>query len=311
MNCKINLCTSVLRGCSCKQAIEIAGEAGFDGIELRVNDDGHASLDLLEQHGALLRERLDITGLSLPVLSSYIGIHDAPNVNRLLACAQRLAVPMVRLALPGAMSSAVARLSCEGEGIPSYRCSLRARDLIHSVRQRLSYLQSRAADSGVRILIELHWGTVMSSFTAAALLLDGIDPATIALTFDPANMIVEGREDWEFGLQLNTRHIANVHVKNAAWTAGAGMARWGWTAIADGMVDWRRMIGYLYEIGYSGDYSIEDFLTPRTSPAAAAAYLGEKRLEFLELLARASGWVSQPPALSSESLGAPLAAGPA
>ena len=52
------------------------------------------------------------------------------------------------------------------------------------------------------VLLEIHWGTVMSSCTSAHALVRDLDPDAIAITFDPANMVIEGKEDWEYGIEL-------------------------------------------------------------------------------------------------------------
>lgn len=271
----INLCTSVLPRFSYDQAIDIAIAAGFDGIELRVKDDGHQSLDNLEQSGVMLRRQLEARRLEISVLNSYVGIHDTRNVDRLLACAQGMGVSKVRLVLPRA-SAAVARLSREKEIIPCYHYPGSAGDLVRSVQRTLRQLEGKARMRGTRILLELHWGTIMSSFSSAALLLEGINPAGIGITFDPANMIVEGREDWAFGLDLTRDYIANVHVKNAKWT-GDDAPRWFWTGLSDGMVDWADMIANLNDIQYRADYAIEDFETPRLNLSHAIGHLVDSR----------------------------------
>ena len=281
---KINLCTSVLPQFSFADAVEIAIESGYRGIELRVKQEFHQSLDDLERSGPGLRARLEKRGLRIPVLNSYLPIEDARSVRRLMECGRRMDVPLVRLVLPRSASSAVAALSREKEIIPSYDAKLPAAELFPAVRSTLCELEGEARRAGIRILVELHWGTMMSSFTAADQLLAGLDPACIGITFDPANMVVEGREDWEFGIERNQNWIANVHVKNAAWTRFAAGWRWHWTPLQEGMVDWRELIALLEGVGYTGDYAIEDFLAPRQDKRLAIEYLARLRREFESLL---------------------------
>ena len=183
-----------------EEAIHVAAQAGFDGIELRVHEEFHQSLQNLERTGPAIRRRLSEMGLEIPVLNSYMGIDDEAGCDRLLLCAARMGVPNVRLVLPRSGAAGVSRLSREREIIPSYDARMNASDLLASVQETLRRLERKAARLGVKVLLELHWGTIMSSFTSAALLLRDLDPAAIGITFDPANMIVEGREDWEFGI---------------------------------------------------------------------------------------------------------------
>ena len=77
----------------------------------------------------------------------------------------------------------------------------------------------------------------MSSFTSAHYLVGDLDPDAVAVTFDPANMVIEGKEDWGYGVQLLREHVANVHIKNVSWLrqgapgSGTGMGCGGawWT----------------------------------------------------------------------------------
>jgi sugar phosphate isomerase/epimerase len=270
---KINLCTSVLPDSPFADVIAMALEAGFDGIELRVHDAYHRSLATLEEQGPALRRDLERLGLDIPVLNTYVGINDEPQVHRLIGCAKAMEVPRLRLTLPRSGNAAVAKLSREKEPIPSYEAPGAPLELLRDLRRRLSTLEQLARANGVQILVELHWGTVMSSFTSAHLLLDGFDPAALALTFDPANMVVEGREDWEFGVQLTRTYIANVHVKNAAWTSSGSEWRWHWSPVFDGLVPWPEMIALLQGVHYAGAFAIEDFLTPRSSPTRIVPHL--------------------------------------
>jgi sugar phosphate isomerase/epimerase len=280
---QINLCTSILPKNTFDEVIAMALDAGFDGIELRVADNYHQSLTTLEKTGRRLRRSLERRGLDMPVLNTYVGIDDEPQVSRLLACAQKMDVPKLRLTLPVSARASVAMLSREREIIPSYESCLPPVELVDHLRRRLGQLETMARRHGVKVLVELHWGTVMSSFSGAYLLLNGLDPACIALTFDPANMVVEGREDWEFGMELTQAYIDNVHVKNAAWSPRGEGWRWGWSPMFDGLVSWGDTVALLQKIHYEGHFAVEDFLTPRHVKADAVAHLRSVRCTLATL----------------------------
>ena len=67
----INLCTTVLPQFPFTDAIEIASSAGYQGIELRVDDNYHQSLADLQHDGVLIKRSVEQSGLQLPILSSY------------------------------------------------------------------------------------------------------------------------------------------------------------------------------------------------------------------------------------------------
>jgi sugar phosphate isomerase/epimerase len=266
--------------------VEIARVSGYQGIELRVDAQYHKSLEQLRREGIRTRRLLEQSRLQLPILSSYIPLDDQRSIDTVLSCCQNMGVPKARLVLPRSAQAAVVRQAQAKAIIPSYDARQEPRALLASVRKTLRRLERQAAVAGVQILLELHWGTVMSSFSSAYLFTHDLDPDCIAITFDPANMLVEGKEDWEFGIKLIQPHLANVHVKNMRWSANHSGWVWAWAPLTEGMVDWRDLIGLLKRNHYAGDYAIEDFLTPKRSKAAATAYLTSARSQFRHLYER-------------------------
>jgi sugar phosphate isomerase/epimerase len=152
--------------------------------------------------------------------------------------------------------------------VPSYREGVPAGQILRSVRLTLQHLARRTKLAGVCALLEIHWGTVMSSFTSAHALVRGLDPEAIAITFDPANMVIEGKEDWEYGIDLLREHFANVHIKNASWVRERGNWTWQWDGLQQGMVEWPHLFRLLASRGYRGMLAMEDFLVPQSFDAA-------------------------------------------
>lgn len=279
----LNLCTAVLPNFSWQDAIEISIASGYQGIELRVNDNYHQSLDELETTGMAVKRQLVRAGLNVPILNSYIPINDEETVDRLIYCSQIMEVPKVRVVLPRSCQASVSRQANVKEIIPSYHASQEPVKLMDDLRRALKVLEKKAYKAEVTILLELHWGTVMSSFTSAYFLTRELDPDCIAITFDPANMLVEGKEDWEFGIKLIRNHLRNVHVKNMIWAYNQSNWSWAWASLMTGMVDWTELLSLLEKNQYQGDYAIEDFLTPRHDKKSAINYLSESKTQFNRL----------------------------
>jgi sugar phosphate isomerase/epimerase len=284
----INLCTAVLPACSFDDVVEIACASGYQGIELRVDAHYHKSLDDLQREGMRIKRVLEQARLQLPILSSYIPLDDRRSIDKLLNCCQNMGVPKARVVLPRSCQAAVVRQAQAKAIIPSYDARQEPRALLGSVQTTLRRLEREAAAAGVQLLLELHWGTVMSSFSSAYFFTHDLDPDCIAITFDPANMLVEGKEDWEFGIKLIQPHLANVHVKNMRWYANHAGWVWAWAPLTQGMVDWLDLITLLKRNHYDGDYAIEDFLTPNTSKPVAIAYLTRVRSQFCHLYGHAN-----------------------
>ena len=142
-----------------------------------------------------------------------------------------------RVTLPRAGKADIGAQALEEAVVPSYEHRARPAEILRSVKASLQSLAKRAKAAGVSALLEIHWGTVMSSFTSAHYLVGDLDPDAVAVTFDPANMVIEGKEDWGYGVQLLREHVANVHIKNVSWLrqgapgSGTGMGCGGawWT----------------------------------------------------------------------------------
>ena len=284
----INLCTAILPGSSFYDVVEIARVSGYQGIELRVDAQYHKSLEELRREGKQIQRVLEQARLQLPILSSYIPLDDQQSIDTLLYCCQNMGVPKARLVLPRSAQAAVVRQAQTEAIIPSYDARQEPRALLASVRKTLHRLERRASVAGVQVLLELHWGTVMSSFSSAYSFIHDLDPDSIAITFDPANMLVEGKEDWEFGIKLLQPHLANVHVKNMRWSTNHAGWVWAWAPLTRGMVDWPDIVTLLKQNHYAGDYAIEDFLTPSTSKPATVAYLARARSQFFDIYEQAS-----------------------
>lgn len=282
----MNLCTAVLPKFSFNDAVDIAIQSGYQGIELRVNDNFHKSLDELSVEGRFLRYRLEHAGLSVPVLTSYLPVDDEKSVDKLLGVAESMGVPKVRLVLPRGCHASVARLAHIKETIPSYEPRQEPRELLKTLGKTLRQIERKAYKTGVQVLLEIHWGTVMSSFSGAYFLVQDLDPDCVALTFDPANMMVEGKEDWEYGIKLIQPYLANVHVKNMNWKLTPKGWAWEWAALNRGMVDWEELVALLEQNHYRGDYAMEDFLVPNTDKASAIAYLRRALTEFCDIRLR-------------------------
>lgn len=284
MSLNLNLCTATLPNFSFTDAIEIALASGYHGIELRVSDDYHKSLQELSNTGTFIKKQLQQAGLSVPVLNTYIPVEDNKSIDQLLECCQKMGVPKARLVLPKSCGASIAKIANVKETIPSFEVTdCEPVELIETLKKTLRHLERKAYAAGVKILLELHWGTVMSSFSSAYVLINDLDPNWIAITFDPANMMVEGKEDWEFGLKLIRSQIDNVHVKNMSWFSSDKGWFWEWAPVGIGMVNWSELICLLKRNLYSGEYAIEDFLVPNNSKQAAIAYLRSVRTEFSKI----------------------------
>lgn len=257
-----------------QEAVTHLVDQGWDGIEWRITDQeasetvgfwaGNRATWPLTGLEELIPALASVTRpLALSAIGGYVRCDDHENVERILTATALLGAGQVRILVPR---------SDEG----SYP------DLFRSTRCDLERAVTRAAELGVKILVELHHETITASASAAFRLLEGLDPARIGVIHDFGNLLIEGRERTRSAFELLGPYLAHIHVKNVVWLPGAiepdGSVNWRheWAPLRSGMGDVREYFRDLRTIGYDGWITCEDFsteipLAERT--AANLAYL--------------------------------------
>ena len=118
---------------------------------------------------------------------------------------------------------------------------------------------------GVRILVEIHNGTIMVSASLAHRIVSHFDPKDIGVIYDTNNMTREGFETYRMGMELLGPYLAHLHVGNHAPRPGKtledGTVEWVWegASLAAGLTDYRQVMADLKAVGFDGFISIEDF----------------------------------------------------
>lgn len=276
----INLCSSVLSKLSLEEVITIASEAGINGLELKIHEYGHGSIENILDNGQALKKQVCEKNLEISVLNSYCSVEDIDSIDKLIECSKILQTSKIRLVLPKTSGSSALLQSRNDAIIPSYENSLPPIKLLKHLKQVFKTLEKKALEAGVIFLFETHWGTVMSSFSSVYTLLKDFNPDCLGITFDPANMVIEGKEDWEFGIELTSPHIKNVHIKNVMWSFNHYGIRWDWSPIQLGCLHWGELMDILTSNGYTGDYAVEDFLLTNLENKHAMLQLKES-VEFI------------------------------
>lgn len=278
----INLCTSTMPNFGLIECLKATKESGYQGIELRVHDKYHVSLNQLYHHSNEISNIVENHGLELSVYNTYYGINDKSAIDTLFRTCRRTGVKFFRVVLPIAGQAAVSEQALEGAIIPSYIDNGDPATILITIRKRLLELEKQALQAGVTVLLEIHWGTVMSCFSNAFHLICDLDPRAIAITFDPANMIIEGKEDWEYGINLIQKHMANLHIKNVSWDSNSCGWQWRWSGLNEGMVPWDDIYSLLKKINYQGIAAMEDFCVP-ANYQEAVRHLSNLRQQTLTL----------------------------
>ena len=80
----------------------------------------------------------------------------------------------------------------------------------------------------------------------------------VAVRAGPGGPAVQG------GSELGP-YLHHLHAKNIAWTRADGAWTWGYSTIADGMLDWPATFRALAEAGYDGPISLDHLSSEPTA----------------------------------------------
>ena len=133
------------------------------------------------------------------------------------------------------------------------------------MRQKLREAEPVLKENDVKLVIEMHHGTLTASASSAARMLEGFDPEYYGLIYDVGNQVYEGYEDYVKSFQLLGDYIAHVHLKNAAIIADGedeyGAAKWRGVSVPlkKGQANIKKFFEAMATVGYDGTVSIEDF----------------------------------------------------
>ena len=203
--------TAVLPELTREQVVEKLRVHGYDGVEWRVHEDYHISPKELVARARDVKRLVDAHGLEVSCLTGYAPIADIAQQRWFAEACAVMACPRYR---PGAVIY---------DGTRHYG------ELYQATVDALGKVVETVSTFGVKPVIETHFGTIAPSAGLAYRLVQHFDPGKIGVNYDPANLIIEGRESWQMGLELLGPYLDYVHAKNIAWVRekghGAGYLR--------------------------------------------------------------------------------------
>jgi sugar phosphate isomerase/epimerase len=213
----------------------------YDGVEWRVDGEYHFRAATIDRDAARIKALCEAHGLAVAGLTSYVRPAEEDAVARLIDACGTLGCPRFRI------------FSARYDpGVGYFALRDRTRAALERVARRLD-------GTGVKALLEIHFGTIVASPALAFELLRDLDPATIGVILDPANLVIEGAMDLCMALDMLGERVDLVHVKNVRWErTPEGRWRWRFDELADGQCDWADVIGTLRARGYDGWLSLEN-----------------------------------------------------
>lgn len=251
---------SFREGYSVMDCVRVAKEAGFEGIELSLQETGELGLQTTEKDAAALRDRirdagLEISGLATGLYWSYSMTSESES-NRSKAkdiCKKQLEVAAwlgadAILVIPGAVGVDF----IPGSEIVDYdKAYDRALEAITS-------LASDAEAAGVAIGIENVWNKFLLSPLEMRSFIDAVGSSYVGAYFDVGNVVHSGYpEQW---IRILGSRIKKVHFKDYRRQAG-GLH--GFVDLLAGDVNYPAVVQALRETGYTG-YVTAEMIPPYT-----------------------------------------------
>jgi len=239
-----------------RAVVGLLRELGYDGVEIRVQEDYHLSPSSISSRLAEVKSLQAEYGLQVPVLGTYLPVVDHDALLPVFRAAEELGAYGVRVSL-----------GQFGNSGDSY---WQRHD---AARRGIERLTRALRPCSVKALFEIHFKTIISSPSLAYLLLKDLDPVGVGAIYDPGNMVIEGAEAPQLGVQVVKDYLAHVHIKDASWRMRDGKWSHEWEELGRGMACLEEVIAALKAVGYDGYLSnenLKDVLLP-----GATGFIGE------------------------------------
>jgi L-ribulose-5-phosphate 3-epimerase len=242
-----------------RECLQLARDAGFDGIELNYDLDNDLSPKSTSDHYKAIRAMAKEIGIAISGVCSFLywpySLTDNDASRR--ARGLELAASMIRaardlgtenlLVVPGAVTIP---WRDDRETVHLADCDRRAKEAI-------AKLIPLADEAGVSLNIENIFfnGYLMTPGEMAAFV-DGFKTDRVRVHFDTGNiMLFQFPEDWARALG---RRIKNVHLKEFS-KKGTDHSLESFRPLLDGTTDWPAVLSALAESGYDGYLTFEYF----------------------------------------------------
>ena len=246
MSIDIGLCTISSKDRAVEDVVELAGEAGYDGVEIWGRD--HVGDGSAATCGAIV-EAAAANGLEIPVYGSYLrpGTNEFDDaLERELTIADRLGADLIRV----------------WAGRQEYED--RDPDYWNRVVGDLERLTDQAAEYGVGVTVEKHAGTLTNTREGARRLIETVDDDRCGLNYQPGFSVPRAeieREATELAVHSNNLHLQAVRECGGSHRCPLSQA----------FYDLETVLKPFLDAGFDGYANVEFVTDERPYPEAIAA----------------------------------------
>ena len=232
-----------------KQKLQLAKDAGFEGFEIDVSEDGPINLDTTEAELDQIAELANEVGITLSGLATgmYWGLNPASENEETQAEARKVLDKQIRsashlhidtiLVVPGSVG---ADFIPDCEEVPYDQAWQRATAFIEQA-------VPLAEELGVNIGIENVWNKFLLSPMEMKVFIDQFETPHVGSYFDAGNVLATGYpEQW---IPILGERIKRVHFKDYRRAVGSVD---GFCDLLSGDVNWPAVMSALNTAGYDG-----------------------------------------------------------
>ncbi len=268
---------SFAKGTPLKRAIELAKDAGFDGIEFCMDEGGELSIECADAEVKELKRRLDGAGLAAASVCSWLGwayplTSDDP---RKRAKGQAILVKMIDTAAALGTDTILCvpgYVGCDfqpgAEVVPYATAMERAREGIEA-------LLPHAKGAGVSIAVENVWNKMLLSPLEMRDFIDGFGSPSVGSYLDVANCVLTGYpEHW---IDILGSRVRRVHFKDYRRDPGGFR---GFVELLSGDVDFPAVVSALDSAGFSG-YCTAEIMPTYTHHTDAAIFNTSTSMDYI------------------------------
>lgn len=246
------------------EAIALFADAGLDAAEVIYQDGYRSGLPLADRRAAQeARRASEDMGIPIIGLTPY-----TTGINALEDGQWRTAVDEFRGAIETAQIVGAGRVRV-------YAGSWHQGDRDHGAHwdrlvAALRALAPEAAEAGVRLCVENHFGTMTQSAAETARLVREVDHEAVRVLYDQANLTFTHDEPYQEALSIQGGLIGHVHVKDLVFTDPEAPFQASETArvaaseravrsrvVGEGVVPWAGILSSLAALGYDDVLSLE------------------------------------------------------
>jgi L-ribulose-5-phosphate 3-epimerase len=251
------------RATTMAEALQLAKQAGFDGLEFCLAEDGEVSLTSTESDLHELRKRAEDLEVELPSVASWLVwennlVSDDESIRRRATDIIKVQIETARilgadtvLVVPGYVGADF----IPGSSVVDYGAAY------DRAQASISELGAYAATAGVKIGVENVWNKFLLSPLEMRRFIDEIANESVGAYFDIGNALLTGYpEQW---IRILGPRIFKVHVKDYRRSPG------GFDSFVDllaGDVNFPEVVAALEQIGYNSYCTAEMMPTYRHYP---------------------------------------------